>query len=332
MSLDGGFPVQAAARMTGLTPDTLRAWERRYGAVVPRRVGRGRLYSREDITRLHLLRSAVQRGHAIGTIAELPNDAVARLLDEPVPFAAPAGADHDRPAVPAAGVAPPAAPGARAAAPMNDLTSALLAAMHAFDVPAVEREFGRLAAALTPRDLVLQVVLPALRTVGEAWQRGEVRPAQEHMLSGIFRHVLGGLLRALTPSNPSRRALFATPPGELHELGILSAALLAASAGVGVIYLGADLPLDEIVEAAMRTDVGVVVLGLTALPRAEARTQIEALRRALPRDIALWAGGPAATAVRGVQAAGLMDDFGPQLAAVLAADGSTDSTPQTTRA
>ncbi len=317
----GGYPVQAAARLTGLTPDTLRAWERRYAAVVPRRVGRGRLYSREDIARLHLLRSAVQRGHAIGTIAGLTNEAVARLLEQVA-----TGEAAPDPAVTTPAV------GAHPASARGDLTSALLASMHAFDVAGVEREFSRLAAALPPRELVLQVVLPALRTVGDAWQRGDVRPAEEHMLSGIVRHVLGGLLRAFTPSVPARRALFATPPGERHDLGILSAALLAASAGVGVVYLGADLPLEEIVDAAVRTDVGVVVLGMTALPRAEAQAQLQALRRALPRRIALWAGGPAAAATRGVQAAGLMDDFGPQLAAALASDGSTDSTPQTSRA
>jgi DNA-binding transcriptional MerR regulator/methylmalonyl-CoA mutase cobalamin-binding subunit len=286
---NGFFPVQAAARLTGLTPDTLRAWERRYRAVTPRRVGRGRAYSRDDIARLRLLRSAVQHGHAIGAVARLPNDAVEALLH--------------------ADAAPP--PAEKPAA----LTDALVAAIRDYDVPRAEREFGRLAATLNPPALVLDVVLPVLRLIGDEWQHGQFRAGQEHLMSGIIRHVLGGLLRVLGGSLHERTVLFATPPGERHEFGILSAALLTASSGVGVIYLGADLPVEEIAEAAERARATVVVVGLTALPRAEARNHLAELRRRLPESIALWAGGPAAPHVRGVHLTGSLEQFARDLAA-----------------
>jgi DNA-binding transcriptional MerR regulator len=65
------YPIRAVAKLTGLSIDTLRAWERRYAAVEPQRDDRGRLYSETDVRRLHLLRAAVERGHAIGRLATL---------------------------------------------------------------------------------------------------------------------------------------------------------------------------------------------------------------------------------------------------------------------
>jgi len=194
--------------------------------------------------------------------------------------------------------------------PLPALTDTLLGAVRRYDGPSAEREFGRLAATLSPPALVLEVVLPVLRVIGDEWQRGQFPPGQEHLMSGIIRHVLGGLLRVLggTPHH-QRSVLFATPPGERHEFGILSAALLTASSGLGVLYLGADLPVEDIAEAAVQGKVGVVVVGLTAIPRAEARKHLTELRRRLPQPIALWAGGPSAVHVRGVQLTASLEQF-----------------------
>lgn len=295
------YPVQAAARLTGLSTDTLRAWERRYGAVVPRRVGRGRGYTRQDIARLQLLRTAVQRGHSIGQIAQLADGALADLI----------GA-----------AAAPHAPRA-----LNALVEPLVDAVRAYDAPRVEREFGRLAATLSPPDLVLSAVVPVLRIIGDAWQHGTVRPGQEHLLSSVIRHVLGGLLRVLAAGAGTPRVLIATPSGERHELGALSAAVLAVSAGVGVVYLGADLPADEVAEAAAQTGVSVAVLAITAMPAAEARHYVQDLRRRLPRTIPLWVGGPSAPRVSGTRLTASLEQFGDDLSSLLA-----QQAPQTPRA
>jgi hypothetical protein len=96
--------------------------------------------------------------------------------------------------------------------------------------------------------------------------------------------------------------LFATPAGERHELGSLGAAMLAASAGLGVAYLGPDLPARDIVDSARPAGAQVLVLGLTAIPsgktkerehRATAR-DLRTIVRDLPRDIELWVGGRSA--------------------------------------
>ncbi len=287
------YPVQAAARLTGLSTDTLRAWERRYEAVIPRRVGRGRGYTRQDIARLQLLRSAVQRGHSIGQIARLPDEALAGLIGGPA--------------------AQPHTPRT-----LDAIVEPLVDAVRAYDAPRVEREFSRLAAILSPSDLVLSAVVPVLRIIGDAWQHGTVRPGQEHLLSSVIRHGLGGLLRVLAAGVGAPRVLIATPSGERHELGALSAAVLAVSAGVGVVYLGADLPADEVAEATERTGVEVALLAFTAMPAAEARHYVQDLRRRMPQTVPLWVGGPAAPRVRGTRLTTGLEEFGAELSAFFA--------------
>ena len=65
------YPIRTVAKLSGVSMDTIRAWERRYGAVTPQRSARGRMYSEKEVQRLALLRDAVARGHAIGQIADV---------------------------------------------------------------------------------------------------------------------------------------------------------------------------------------------------------------------------------------------------------------------
>jgi MerR family transcriptional regulator, light-induced transcriptional regulator len=266
------YPIRAVARMTGLSVDTLRAWERRYEAVVPGRGDRGRVYSETDVARLKQLSELVKRGHAIGTIAGLPTADLDGLLD---------GADAlaDQPAVP------------DVVADLGPLTSAL----DRYDLDAIETALNRYAVVLPPRDLVFAVILPLLQQVGRRWEEGTLRPAQEHLVSAIVRSVLGGLLRATVRPLASPRIVFATPAGERHELGLLCAALLTAAAGYGVLYLGPDLPASDIAHAAITAGARAVMISLTA-PGAAARGEIKTLAGALP-GVELWIGGPGARSI-----------------------------------
>lgn len=260
------YPIRDVARMTGLSLDTLRAWERRYDAVVPGRNDRGRLYSDADVSRLKQLAQLVGRGHAIGTIAGLKDDELARLLE-----GADAHTDLSEPAT---------------VASFEPLTSAL----NRYDLDAIESILNRYAVMLPPRDLVFAVILPLLQEVGRRWEGGNLRPAQEHLVSAIVRNVLGGLLRTTGRQGASPKIVFATPAGERHELGLLCAALLTASAGYGVVYLGADLPAEDIAHAATTAGAHVVMLSLTtpgAVNRAEAK-----LLASPPPGVELWIGGP----------------------------------------
>lgn len=268
-----GHPIRAAARLTGLSTDTLRAWERRYAAVTPGRAGRGRTYSDEDIARLKQLAVLVERGYSIGAIAALDDAELARLLDAP--------------AVSQGGEARPG----------PSALSGLFAALARYDLDAIETQLAEQAAMRRPADLVFSVVVPLLREVGTRWEQGHLRPSQEHLISGIIRTTLGNLLRATTRAGARTTIVFAAPPGERHELGLLCGALLASSAGFGVVYLGADVPAADIAHAARTSRARGIVMAATIPPttsKADARALAEAADA-----IGLWIGGPAAGALAG---------------------------------
>ena len=286
----GKYPIRVVARLTGIPVDTLRAWERRYGAVEPRRDDRGRLYTDADLQKLRVLRQLVDRGHAIGRIARMPDEELSVLLD--------AGA----------------APEDRAQGLENVDASGVMEALERYDLPAVERHLGRLAALLTPREFVLEVALPVMRRVGEAWERGEATVGQEHLTSAALRNLVGSLVRLQSPRDGRPGIVFATPQGERHEFGLLAAAMLAAAGGLGVVFLGADLPASDILQTARRTAARAVVLAVTGAPSdADPASGVEAIARDLPRGVELLVGGMRAPALaERMRAAGatVLPDFG----------------------
>ncbi len=267
------YPIRAAASLTGLSIDTLRAWERRYQAVTPIRGERGRVYGEGQIRRLILLRDAVAHGHAIGQVASLEDSELEKLLLGPVPVVEtpePNGTDQ----------------------PISDVLLPVIAAIESFDCAKANFQLGRLAALLPVDRLVSEVVFPLMRLVGERWHGGTLSIAQEHMTSSILRNLLGGLVRLGTSSTSSQRILFATPSEELHEFGILASAMLAVANGFEVFYLGPSLPAVEIVAAAERTSARAVVVGIKASePTPATIEELRILAAKLPKTAELWLGG-----------------------------------------
>ncbi|MDE3157077.1 MAG: MerR family transcriptional regulator [Acidobacteriota bacterium] len=264
------YPIRAVSKLTGVSIDTLRAWERRYRAVAPSRDERGRLYSEADVLRLRLLQRAVTSGHSIGRLASLSDAALQQLAGAQPAAAAPAPAmltlDH----------------------------AAFTAALARFDSVAVDRELARLAGVMAPDHLLCDVLLPTLHAVGSDWNGRRGGIAYEHMTSAAMRHLLGSFLRFYAPPEAAVRLLFATPAGDRHEIGILAAAMLTASRGLGVSYVGADLPADQIVEAVRAAGASVLVLGVTLSENPALEGELETIVRDLPAGVELWSGGPAA--------------------------------------
>jgi DNA-binding transcriptional MerR regulator/methylmalonyl-CoA mutase cobalamin-binding subunit len=264
------YPIRAVSKLTGVAIDTLRAWERRHSAVMPIRDDRGRMYTDADIARLRLLRGAVEHGHSIGRLARL-TDAELRQL-------AAAGASA------VSEVDPPRR------TPID--TAALTAALQKYDATAIDQQISRLASVLPSLELLRDVLMPVLAQVGDDWHRGPARIAHEHLMSSTIRNILGSFLRLYARPEVSTRLLFATPAGERHEIGTLGAAMLAASSGLGVAYLGPDLPAREIIASVTPAGAQVLVLGLTATSKAKAQErELRAIVHDLPAAVELWAGG-----------------------------------------
>jgi DNA-binding transcriptional MerR regulator/methylmalonyl-CoA mutase cobalamin-binding subunit len=270
------YSLGAVARLLGVTPHLLRAWERRYGAVRPARTAGGtRRYSESDVRRLRLLRAGVGRGHPIGELGALP----LAELEQRFGSLAPA---HTTP------------------------SDALWEAIARVDGAEIERLLGLQLGALGPRAFAHDVVLPLLRTLGERWESGEVCVASEHATSAALRNLLGAALRHRR-EGPGPRIVFATPPGERHELGLLAAAVCAQERGARVVYLGPDLPAAELERAAREQQADAVVLALATGDAAAAQREVEEARRLLPGAVPLWIGGAGTAAlapIRGVQELG----------------------------
>jgi DNA-binding transcriptional MerR regulator len=266
------YPIRAAAKLTGIPLDTLRAWERRYRTVKPKRAGRGRVYSEDQIQKLLLLRRAVEQGHSIGQVAALGDRQLRELLEKSSALAA--GESDPNSADEKAVLAP------------------ILNALDRFDYAGTDREINRLAAALgSPRNFVHQAALPLMRTVGERWHKGKCSIAQEHMLTNLLTAVLASLVRTYAPSNPPCRVLLATPRNERHAFPTLAAAMLAAAGGLGAIYLGTDLPAADIVLAARKSEADIVLLSLSSVPNSEVLDDLGYIGHKAPRAAALWLGG-----------------------------------------
>ena len=265
------YPIRAVSKLTGIGIDTLRAWERRHGAVTPIRDDRGRMYTDADVARLRLLRAAVEHGHTIGRLAGL-SDAELRHIS--------ATAD--------ANAVSELAPTRRTTID----TGALTAALQKYDATAIDQQISRLASVLAPLELLRDVLMPVLAQVGSDWHRGPARIAHEHLMSSTLRNILGSFLRLYARPDAAPRLLFATLAGERHEIGTLGAAMLAASSGLGVAYLGPDLPAREIVESVRPAGAQVLVLGLTAASAGKAKErELRTIVRDLPQEVELWAGG-----------------------------------------
>lgn len=260
------YPIRAVSKLTGISIDTLRAWERRYEAVTPTRDERGRMYTDADVARLRLLNQAVAAGHSVGRVAALSDREIHRLLAT-------------------------AQDVIRIDTRTPD-TSALKTALLTLDTVEVDREASRLAAMLSPVELVRDALLPLLRDVGDHWNARRGGIAREHVMSATLRHLFGSFLRFHGRRTSAVRLLFATPAGDHHEIGILAAAMLAAAHGFAVSYLGPNLPAGEIVAAAEACAANVLVLGLTFAENADHRTRdLRAMLRSLPPTVEIWLGG-----------------------------------------
>jgi methanogenic corrinoid protein MtbC1 len=272
------LPLRTVAARTGLTPDLIRAWEKRYAVVAPIRGARGaRLYSSADVAHLRLLGRVVGAGRAIGDVAALSQTALERLIAQ--------GALNGR-----------SPESSDATAPREEVVTCVMDRLAAFDEAAVTRLLGDAVVGLGTRSFVHTVVVPLVHQIGARWAARERTIGEEHLLTGALRNLLGGLLHARTATgNPM---VLATPAGERHEIGLLSVALLAKDAGVKVVYLGVDLPSEEILRVAERTHARVVGLSIVgAKNRTRATQEVSAVRDALPHECELWLGGVDAAAV-----------------------------------
>ncbi len=265
------YSIKAAAQATGLTVETLRAWERRYGVVSPLRDESGRrVYRPEDVLRLRRLREATERGHPISRLAPLSDERLATLLEA-------AGTDS----APEVGRA---------------FVERILEAAEQFRAAECEQAMTLAVAVLPPEKLVSEVLQPLLEEVGDRWHRGEFAISQERLVSKLVSRHVRLMFYSYDRSARNETIVFATLPGERHELGLLISAMLSASRGFKAHYLGPELPPEEIARFGRETGASIVALSVVLKDRIdEVPAQLATLVEGLPEGTAIWIGGSSAT-------------------------------------
>jgi MerR family transcriptional regulator, light-induced transcriptional regulator len=247
------------SKRSGVSPELLRAWERRYGLLHPTRSAGGlRLYSPADLERVRLMRRHVAGGVAAAEAADMALRAEAADV-----AVSPASARDE-----------------------------LADALEGYDEPRAQAILDRLLAVTTVDALLGEIVMPYLRELGDRWERGEVTVAQEHFAAAVLRGRLLGLARGWG-LGVGPAAVLACLPGEQHDLGLIAFGLALRARGWRIVYLGPDAPLETVEDACRRLEPAMVVLHAVTEERVE--PVVEEIR-ALAEHQRVALGGAAAQA------------------------------------
>jgi MerR family transcriptional regulator, light-induced transcriptional regulator len=259
----GLLRIGELSRRSGVSPELLRAWERRYGLLEPTRSTGGlRLYSAADLDRVRAMQQHLAEGLAAAEAAALAAEAEPRA-DHAVAYS-PAVAKRE-----------------------------LDASLSGFDEARAHAVLDELLSTATLDSILSDVLIPFLRELGERWERGEITVAQEHFASSVLRGRLLGLARGWD-RGIGPRILLSCAPGERHDLGLIAFGLALRARGFRILFLGADTPIDSVAQTARAARPHVVVVSAV---RAELLEEIAGPLRELAVEYPVYLGGAGATAV-----------------------------------
>lgn len=259
--------ISQVERDTGLSKDTLRMWERRYGFPQPSRDHFGeRQYDAQQLDKLRVIKRLMDAGQRPG-----------KLMDKSFQELSALGAQQ---AVATADRDPPPA------------QSDLIALLRAHDSPALEQHLAQLLLRQGLQQFVLNTIAPLNVAVGEAWVRGELAIFEEHLYTEKVQGVLRSAIQSLPRRHAAPRVLLTTLPHEHHGLGLLMVETLLAAERVPCISLGTQTPLADIASAAVAHRADIVALSFSAgFPLRAAAAGVASLRRELGASATLWVGG-----------------------------------------
>jgi DNA-binding transcriptional MerR regulator len=263
---EGLLRIGELGKRSGVSPELLRAWERRYGLLKPARSPGGlRLYTRQDLERVRVMREHLASGFAAAEAAALASGA------------------------------PPTGELAETNLTPGDLRASLAHALDHLDEPRAQGVLDR-ALSLTTLDTLLgEIIRPYLRELGERWQRGQISVAQEHFASALVRGRLLGLARGwgLGVGPP---AVLACLPGEQHDIGLIAFGLALRARGWRIVYLGTDTPVNMLEQVAQAVDAKILIVSAARVePLAPVMSDLEELARR--QTIGLGGHGAAAGAI-----------------------------------
>lgn len=276
------FNIQVASQLSGVASATIRAWEKRYNAVVPERGdNKHRLYSEKDIEKLALLFKLTEIGQSIGKIAHLNLDELkiifTNLMHRPYDELQVMTAHHEK-------------------IDFEKILNSFYIALSAYKLDIISHELEKAKTLLSPRDFCLKVLIPLFREIGNKVNRRELSIAQEHTLSALVSFHVGHMIGQHYQKKHLKEdlLLISTPEGDLHEIGILASALLCVHYGIKFIFLGANMPAASLAEAANALKCRAILLGTTINDLRENQSledYLQNLSTQLTVNTEIWVGG-----------------------------------------
>jgi len=282
-----GLAIGAVSRATGIPVETLRTWERRYGYKGARRLPSGhRVYPLSSIGHLRRIAAALRQGHRPSEVVALGDRELEGLLST-----ARTPADIEP--------APPLAPrtsGQRGVSTVSRRNGAgdlrrLLKSVEALDAPSLRLSLEAASRRYPLVEFLERTIVPLMKTVGSAWSRGRLDVRREHLASACVADLLRAIRRGLERGEGGPHVTLASLPGDRHELGPLLASVVFADAGWGIVYLGTDTPVPELVALAREIPLEAIAVGVSSTAPASAAAQLRSLARDLPSETTLIVGG-----------------------------------------
>jgi DNA-binding transcriptional MerR regulator/methylmalonyl-CoA mutase cobalamin-binding subunit len=266
--------ISAVERETGLSKDVLRMWERRYGFPKPGRDDHGeRQYTPADVGKLRAMKRLMDIGVRPGKIVRLALTELNAMADARTP-------SRQDPLAPA-------------------LEHDVLAMLKTHDATSLQHMLANQMMRQGLQRFVLDTITPLNRAIGDAWMRGELQIFEEHLYTEQLQVALRAAINAFPRQNGMPRVLLTTFPAELHGIGLLMVEAMMVPEGVHCISLGPQTPLEDIRRAALAHKVNIVALSFSAaFPLRQATDGLATLRRQLPPQVSLWAGGEMTRRVR----------------------------------
>ena len=263
--------IAAVERDTGLSKDTLRVWERRYGFPQPGRDAFGeRAYPLEQVERLRVIRRLMDAGHRPGKLIALPAEQLQALASVPV-IAASRGDDP---------------------APEQAELNRFLDLVRSHRADLLRAGLSQAVLDMGLARFVTGICAPLNRLIGEAWTQGRLEIFEEHLYTESVQVVLRNAICSIAVSGESPRVLLTTCPDEVHGLGLLMAEALMALEGCRCTSLGIQTPAWDIARAAVAQSADIVALSFSAcLSANQVLDGLTQLRAQLPTTTEIWAGG-----------------------------------------
>jgi DNA-binding transcriptional MerR regulator/methylmalonyl-CoA mutase cobalamin-binding subunit len=289
--------IAAVERDTGLSKDTLRVWERRYGFPQPERDAYGeRVYPLEQLDKLRLVKRLMDQGFRPGKVIGQSTSELQQLAEGMT------GTLHRAEALDS-----------------SDELARYLECVTEHRLDDLRRQLSQAHLRLGLARFITEVVAPLTVLVGEAWARGQVQIFEEHLYTEVVQSILRGAIATIPSSTAAPRVLLTTLPQEQHGLGVLMAEAMVSLEGACCVPMGVQTPLWEIVAAARAQRIDIVALSFTAAVNPNhVVAGLADLREQLSRSIEIWAGGSAPVLrrrpPRHVRVLDSLTDVGPALA------------------